>query len=63
MGATVHLADYYTQSQMIGLGVFFIILPIVAVALRIWAKLLNSRGFATDDILVFFGVVSRAWGL
>jgi len=61
MDATVHFADNYSQSQMIGLGIFFIILPIVAVGLRIWAKLLGPRGIVTDDILIFFGLVSRAW--
>ncbi|KAL8738822.1 MAG: hypothetical protein Q9181_000426 [Wetmoreana brouardii] len=56
MGATVHMADNYNQSQMIGLAIFFIILPIVAVVLRVWAKLLGSRGIAADDILIFCGL-------
>ena len=60
MDARVHFADDYNQSQMIGLGIFFIILPIVAVVLRVWAKLLGPRGIVADDILLFFGLVSRA---
>ncbi len=58
MGIKVHFANNYNQSQMIGLGVFFTILPIVAVSLRIWAKFLGTRGIKGDDILVFFGLVS-----
>ncbi|KAL8694664.1 MAG: hypothetical protein Q9218_000759 [Villophora microphyllina] len=56
MEATVHIADDYNTSQMIGLGIFFIILPIVAVVLRIWAKLLGPRGIVGDDILIFCGL-------
>ncbi|KAI4255393.1 MAG: hypothetical protein LQ352_002595 [Teloschistes flavicans] len=41
---------------MIGLGIFFIILPIVAVVLRVWAKLLGPRGLVGDDVLIFFGL-------
>ncbi|KAL8872689.1 MAG: hypothetical protein Q9174_001723 [Haloplaca sp. 1 TL-2023] len=59
MDARVHIADDYNQSQMIGLGIVFIILPILAVVLRIWAKLLGPRGIVADDILVFFGLVRR----
>lgn len=62
MDATVHISDNYNQSQMIGLGIFFIILPIVAVGLRIWAKMLGPRGIVGDDILIFVGLVSRAEG-
>ncbi|KAL9585239.1 MAG: hypothetical protein Q9203_004334 [Teloschistes exilis] len=56
MDATVHIADDYNRSQMIGLGIFFIFLPIVAVILRVWAKLLGPRGIVGDDILIFFGL-------
>ncbi|KAL8968974.1 MAG: hypothetical protein Q9183_002222 [Haloplaca sp. 2 TL-2023] len=56
MEARVHFSDDYNQSQMIGLGIFFIILPCVAVVLRIWAKLLGPRGIVSDDILLFFGL-------
>ncbi|KAL8630375.1 hypothetical protein Q9189_003935 [Teloschistes chrysophthalmus] len=41
---------------MIGLGIFFIFLPIVAVILRVWAKLLGPRGIVGDDVLIFFGL-------
>lgn len=59
MDATVHIADNYNRSQMIGLGIFFIFLPIVAVILRVWAKLLGPRGIVGDDVLIFFGLVSQ----
>ena len=58
MGAIEDIADNYTQTQMIGLGIGFIILPIVAVALRIWAKLLGKRRIAWDDYLICAGMVS-----
>ena len=57
MNAPVHIADDYTQSQMIGLGITFVILPILAVGLRVWAKLLGPRRLAGDDLLIFFAVV------
>lgn len=60
MGAIIHLSDHYSQSQMVGIGVFFIILPFLAVALRIWAKLLGPRGIALDDYLIFSALVSLA---
>lgn len=53
MAATIRIADNYSQSQMIGIGIFFIVLPIVAVGLRVWAKMLGRRGIAGDDILIF----------
>ncbi|KAI4126443.1 MAG: hypothetical protein LQ338_003752 [Usnochroma carphineum] len=56
MDATVHITDRYNRSQMIGLGIFFIFLPVVAVVLRVWAKLLGPRGVVGDDILIFFGL-------
>ncbi|KAI4202122.1 MAG: hypothetical protein LQ350_002789 [Teloschistes chrysophthalmus] len=44
---------------MIGLGIFFIFLPIVAVILRVWAKLLGPRGIVGDDVLIFFGLLGQ----
>lgn len=60
MSATIHIADDYSQSQMIGIGIFFIILPIAAVGLRVWAKVLGRRGIAGDDMLIFCALVSEA---
>ena len=51
------IADNYTQSQMIGLGTAFIICPILAVGLRIWAKFLGRRGIAWDDYLIMGALV------
>ena len=57
MGAIEDIADNYTQSQVIGLGIGFIILPILAVGLRIWAKLLGRQGVAWDDYLIVAALV------
>ncbi|KAI1091711.1 hypothetical protein F5B19DRAFT_457258 [Rostrohypoxylon terebratum] len=54
MGVIEDIADNYSQSQMIGLGVAFLILPIVCVALRLWAKALG-KGIKLDDWLVVAG--------
>ncbi|KAI1452858.1 hypothetical protein F4805DRAFT_470518 [Annulohypoxylon moriforme] len=51
MGVIQDIADNYSQGQMIGLGVAFMILPIVAVGLRLWAKALG-KGIKLDDYLV-----------
>ncbi|KAM3074407.1 hypothetical protein ACMFMG_002786 [Clarireedia jacksonii] len=48
----VYMADDYSKSQMIGLGFSFIVLPIIAVALRFWAKYLGRRSFQLDDYLI-----------
>ena len=56
MGAIEDIADDYSQSQMIGLGVAFMILPIVSVGLRLWAKALG-KGIKVDDWLVVAGAV------
>jgi len=39
----VYIADNYSKGQTIGIGIAFMILPIIAVALRLWAKFLGRR--------------------
>ena len=51
--------QYYTQGLMIGLGITFIVLPAIAVALRTWAKLLSRKGLGSDDYLIFCALVRR----
>jgi hypothetical protein len=47
----------YTKDMMIGLAVGFMILPIVFVSLRVWAKILAKR-LAWDDYLTMAALVS-----
>lgn len=54
----VHMADDYSKAQMIGLGISFIILPIVAIALRLWAKYIGHRNIFLDDYLILVALVS-----
>ncbi|KAG4031943.1 hypothetical protein MFRU_008g02930 [Monilinia fructicola] len=49
---TVYMADNYNQPQMIGLGIGFIVLPIFAVVLRLWAKWIGRRSIQLDDYLI-----------
>ncbi|KAI0110607.1 hypothetical protein F4776DRAFT_674776 [Hypoxylon sp. NC0597] len=51
MGVIENIADNYSQGQMIRLGIAFMILPIVSVGLRLWAKVLG-KGIKMDDYLV-----------
>ena len=60
MSAIEKIADNYSQSQMIGLGVAFIICPVLAVGLRIWAKVLGRRGVAYDDYLIIGAMVGTS---
>lgn len=48
----------YTKGGMIGLAVAFMVLPLMFMSLRIWAKLLAKR-FAWDDYLAIGALVSR----
>ena len=48
----------YSQEQMVGLGVAFLILPTIAVGLRVWAKKLGPKGLAWDDYLTAAVLVS-----
>ena len=48
----------YSKSSMIGLAVAFMVLPLVFMALRAWAKIIGKR-FALDDYLATGALVSR----
>ena len=48
----------YSQEQMVGLGVDFLILPTIAVGLRVWAKKLGPKSLAWDDYLTAVALVS-----
>ena len=54
----VYMADNYSKGQMIGLGISFLILPIIAVGLRLWAKFLGRRKTSLDDYLILVALVS-----
>ena len=43
----------YSPTEMIALAVLFSILPLIAVALRLWARRILKARFAMDDYLVF----------
>ncbi|KAG4030748.1 hypothetical protein MFRU_011g02030 [Monilinia fructicola] len=53
----VYMADDYSKTQMIGLGLGFLVLPIVAVALRLWAKYIGRRSFQADDYIILVALV------
>lgn len=46
----VNMDHNYTKEMMIGLAVGFMILPVIFVGLRIWAKVISKR-LAWDDYL------------
>jgi hypothetical protein len=48
----------YTKEMMISLAVCFMLLPVLFVALRIWAKVLAKRT-AWDDYLTVAALVSQ----
>lgn len=48
----------YTKEMMIGLAVGFMILPVVFIGLRIWAKVISKR-MAWDDYLAIAALVSK----
>ena len=48
----------YSQEQMVRLGVAFLILPTVAVGLRVRAKKLGPKGLAWGDYLTAVVLVS-----
>ena len=50
--------DDFSKSQMIGIGISFLILPIAAVGVRIWAKTLSRKGITLDDYLILAALVS-----
>ena len=49
--------DNYSQGLMIGIGISFLILPTLAVAARLWAKLLCRKGIRLDDYLIILALV------
>jgi hypothetical protein len=53
----VIMSHDYTQGQMIGLAIAFMILPTVFYGLRVWAKILVKR-LAWDDYLTGAALVS-----
>lgn len=53
----VNMDHNYTKEMMIGLAVGFMILPVVFVGLRIWAKVISKR-LAWDDYLTIAALVS-----
>ena len=52
------MTDSYSRQQMINIGIAFLVLPIVFVGLRIWAKTLNRKRLAWDDYLIVIALVS-----
>lgn len=56
----VYMADDYSKTQMIGLGLGFLVLPIVAVALRLWAKYIGRRSFQADDYIILVALVNTS---
>jgi hypothetical protein len=55
---TATMDHNYTKDMMIGLAVGFMILPMVFVCLRVWAKVLAKR-LALDDYLTMASLVSN----
>jgi hypothetical protein len=41
----------YSKGQMIGLAIWFTIIPLFFFVLRLWAKSIRARRFALDDYL------------
>ena len=50
--------DNYSQSLMIGIGISFLILPVLAVGARLWAKQLCRQGIRLDDFLIIGALVN-----
>lgn len=51
--------DSYSKEQMIALGITFLILPCIFVALRFWAKWLSRKALQWDDLFILLALVSR----
>ena len=51
--------DNFSQSQMVGIGISFLILPVLAVGARLWAKTLGRKGIRLDDYLIVAALVSK----
>lgn len=52
--------DNYSQRQMIGIGISFLILPTVAVGVRLWAKRLGRKGISVDDYLIVISLARKS---
>ena len=53
------MEEDYSKAQMIGLGISFIIVPVIAVASRLVAKVIGRKGLGWDDIMVVSALVSK----
>ena len=51
--------DHYSRKQQVGLGISFLILPVIAVGARLWAKTLGRKGIMLDDYLIIAALVSN----
>ncbi|KAG8531258.1 uncharacterized protein KY384_004616 [Bacidia gigantensis] len=48
-----------SQSQVITIGVIFLLLPTAFVVLRIWAKTMSRGGLAWDDFMIFGALLGQ----
>ena len=48
-----------TPGQIIAISVVFLLLPVGAVTLRVWAKSMSRGGLWWDDYLIFLALVNR----
>lgn len=48
----------YTQNEMIASGIFFMILPVIFVILRVTARRICGAGFSWDDYTIIGSLVS-----
>lgn len=54
----VRVKQDYSKGLMIGLGVVFMIVPLIFTGLRLWAKTFGRRRLAVDDWLCIASLVS-----
>lgn len=47
----------YSPEELIALSIVFMVVPIVAAGLRVWAVRIKKAEFAADDYLIFPGLV------
>lgn len=47
----------YSQGQMVALGFIFMILPLIFVGLRVWARRISGMGMSWDDYTIFAALV------
>ncbi|KAL8961727.1 MAG: hypothetical protein Q9193_001760 [Seirophora villosa] len=48
--------ENYSKGQMLAIGILFAVLPITAVAIRLWSKSLTDKGIRSDDYLIAFAI-------